>query len=179
MSIEMMMDAAERQLTAANETLEAWKPTDSELAGFVPYAENAILLFLDRQAVMERAVERMQKLAQLGQVPDLLQLRSEASRLFRCALRPVAGHRKLLAALAGAGFVVGEAERFEQSVRDLERMRDELRKSLPLATCEEFQTELSAIEKGEFQDADAAFAEIAGVDVETWRQRIAKSQAGL
>jgi hypothetical protein len=171
MSTEMILDAAQRQLTAADEALAAWKPVDSPLAGLAGYAENAILLFLDRQAVMRRVVERMQKLARGGQTPNLLQLWYEGDQLFQNALAPAAGHRELLAALVRAGFVVEGAGQFEESVRELERLRREFCQTMPLASPEEAVAFHSAISRGEFQDADEAFAEIAGVDLEAWRGR--------
>ena len=178
MSSEMIVDAAQRQFAAAEETLVAWKPEDSELAALVSYAENAIVLFLDRPATMRRVLERLRKVAQSEQAQNLLQLWYEGSYLFDAALRPLAATRRVIAVLRQAGFVVEGVEKLEQTVRELEEMRDQFRKTYPAATNEEAQNDRLAIAKGEYQDADEAFAEIAGVDLDTWRKRVTKSQNG-
>ncbi len=179
MTTEMIVDGAQRQFEATEETLAAWKPEDAELADQVRYAENAIALFLDRPATMRRVVERVRKSAQLGHVPNLLQLWHEVSSLFLAALHPVAPLRDLLARLRAAGCVVERAEELKLAVRDLEELRQEFRKTFRVVTRQEAEADRRAIARGESQDADEAFAEIAGVDVETWCKRVAKHQSGM
>src|SRR5580704_10856563 len=106
MSSEMIVDAAQKQFEAAEETLVAWKPEDSELAALVSYAENGIVLVLDRPAIMRRVIARMQKGAQSGHAQNLLQLWYEGSQLFQSALRPVAALGDLVALLNRAGYRV-------------------------------------------------------------------------
>jgi hypothetical protein len=175
MSTEMIVDAALRQFAAANETLSAWKPEDSALAEKVSYAENAIVLLLDRPTTMRRVVERIRQVATAEPARNLLELWHEGSSLFAAALRPVAGHRELIALLQKAGYAIDGADRFEQTIRELEEMRDEFRKTFPGVTQQQAAADRNAIAAGESQEIDEAFADIAGVDVDAWRKRVAGS----
>jgi hypothetical protein len=95
--------------------------------------------------------------------------------VFRAALRAIAVHQELVVLLQRAGHEIDGAVALEQTIRELEQMRDEFRRTCPVATREEVEADRQAIAAGQYQDAEEALAEIAGLDLATWRQRIEKA----
>jgi hypothetical protein len=176
MSSEMIVDAAQRQFQAAEETLSAWKPEDSELADLRAYAENAILIFLDRPAILRRVLERFQKVASTDQGQDPLRVWAAGSYLFHAALRPAVELEQVISLLGTSGFAPEGADKLKQAIREIESLRDEFHKTCPVETEKEAEAHRQAIARGEYEDADQAFADIAGVDIETWRERAARAR---
>jgi hypothetical protein len=107
-----------------------------------------------------------------GRVANLLNGWHTISVLFKLALRQAPPLRERIDHARQAGFKVERADEFEGAVRELEELRDQFRKTFPVATDEEVAADKDAIARGDYQDVDAAFATIAGVDVETWRKRV-------
>jgi hypothetical protein len=178
MSTEMLVDVLRREFEATGEALTAWRPEDEQAAGRVAYTEDAIVVFLDRPSLMRRLVDEVCKDREAGRIANLLQTWHEVSLLFALLKSQAAPHREAIAAARQSGHGIEHAEDFERAFRELDELADEFRKRFPVATEEEAAEDRAAIARGEYQDAEEAFARIAGVDVATWRQRVAEHERG-
>jgi len=171
MSAEMIVATIRKQFEMAGEALTESKPKESQPAETARYSEDAILFFLDRPATLRRLVEHVWATQRAGRVPDPLPLWLNVSVLFQLALRQANSLRESIAFARAGGFRVEREEEFERTVREIEALRGEFQKPFFFKASE---GEREAALGLEYLDADEAFAHIAGVDVETWRQRMAE-----
>jgi hypothetical protein len=177
MLTEMIVDVARRQVRATGAALMAAKPEDPDDADFAVFVEEAIRIFLDTCLSVRRTIDRVWELQRAGRVSDLLAAWATGSRLFDETIRTADDVRGLLHLAQRRGRVIGRAAELEQVAAQLPSQREEFRTTFPLATEEEAREARAAIARGEYLDADEAFARIAGVDVETWRRRVAEYEA--
>jgi hypothetical protein len=167
----MLVDAAHRQFEGADAALNAWRPV-GESTDNVSYVEDAIIVFLGRPAILRAVVDRLHQTANSKQEVNLLRLWHEGSGLFRRALKVVPPLRDMIN-IVGAELDDRRKAEFDAAVRELEEMADRFRRTFPIATAADKVVVRAAIEAKEYQDADEAFAEIAGVEIEEWRRRMA------
>jgi hypothetical protein len=179
MSVDMVVDAAERQFEAADAVLEAWRPAPAPLgrasvdANVISYVENAILVFLDRRAILRTVVNHLHYAAKSGQNVSLLQLWHSGSSLFRRALTMAAPLKDLIE-LTRTEMDPVRVEQFLQAIRELEDMVNDFRRQFPLGSTVEIAEERAAIAAKEYKDADQAFAAMAGVSMAEWQRRMEK-----
>jgi hypothetical protein len=173
MSIEMIVGAVQNQLQAAKGPLSEWRPEDTEIAERVLETEDAIVVILDRPRLMRRVVERVWQEQRAGRIANPFQIGHRVSVLFDLAAREARPIQNLIVLAKQAGYQVERAEEFSRAVREMEELRDEFKRTFPIVTAEEAQQDRDAVARGDFVDAEEAFAHIAGVDVETWRRRVA------
>lgn len=172
MSAEMIVDAVQRQFETAGNVLNAWKPVDGEAAESAAFAEDAILVFLERPATVRMAVGRVWEAQRVGRIANPFGIWQLVSILFDKALRQASALQETIATAQTAGFAVARAPEFARAVRELEAMRDEFQTTFPVATPQEAEEDRRSIASGEHLDVEEAFAQIAGLDVETWQQRV-------
>jgi hypothetical protein len=158
--------------------MASWRPDDAQPAEQAAYAEDALVLFLDRPATMRRLVERVWEVMRACQFANGLDIWHEVSILFHLALHQTIPLRDSLARCKQAGLPVEREEACRNAVRELTDLRARFRKSFPAATEEEAEADRRAVAQGDYLDDNEAFADIAGVDLDTWRTRAAKS-AGI
>jgi hypothetical protein len=178
MSTEMIVDVVRRQFEATGEALSAWRPADGEAAGRAAYTGDAIVVFLDRPSLMRRVVDEVCKARQAGRIANLLQIWHEVSLLFDLLKRQATPLREDIDAARQGGPGIERAEEFERAVRELQELSDQFRKRFPVTREEEAAEDRAAIARGEYQDAEEAFARVAGVDVDTWRRQLAEYERG-
>ena len=172
MSTEMIVGAVQKQFEVTNAVLNASRSENGEIAERAAEVEDAIIVFLDRPSTMRRVVERVWETYRAGRIPNLLHVWHSISVLFKLALRQAPPLRERIDRARQPGFEVERADQFDRAVRELEEMRVQFRTTFPVATEEEVAADKDAIARGDYQDVDAAFATIAGVDGETWRKHV-------
>jgi hypothetical protein len=178
MSTEMIVDVVRRQFEVTDEALRAWRPADGEAAGRAAYTEDAIVVYLDRPSLMRRVVDEVYRARQAGRLTNPLRVWHGVSLLFDQLKRRATSFREMIASARQDGYAIDRAEEFERAVRELEELDEQLRQQFPVATDEEATEDRAAIARGDYQDADEAFARASGVDVDTWRKRMAEYERG-
>jgi hypothetical protein len=178
MSIEMIVGAVQKQLEATKGPLSDWRPEAAEMAERVAETEDAIIVMFDRPNLMRRVVERVWQSHRAGQIANLFQTRHRIAVLFDLATREAHPIKNLIVRAQQAGYRVERAAEFERAVREMEELRDEFKKTFPVVTATEAAQDRTALAGGDYVDAEDAFARRAGVDVATWRQRVADYESG-
>lgn len=177
MSTVMVVDAVRMQFEAAGEAF-ARRPQGGKPSENAAFAEDAIVVFLDRPSTMRRVVDRVWEIQRAGRFGNLLQAWHEVSVLFDLAMRQAKPLLEMIDLAQKAGYTVERADEFERAVRELEQLRQDFQGKFPVVTEVEAAEDRAAMARGDYHDADTAFARIAGVDVETWRRRVEEYEGG-
>jgi hypothetical protein len=159
---------------SVRDALQAWR-------GEARRAPNA----QDRQDAIRTCLELAQDLRDLIQrevrevggqpaqaVPVLQERRQALEDLCEMVLTDLSTLRAFLTSWGQTGESTAEITRLERAAEEVREVRDHLLRQWPTRSPAEMVEVRRQIERGEGVDAEVAFARIAGVDVETWRQRV-------
>jgi hypothetical protein len=141
------------------------------------YFEDLVTLCLELSASGQQLLEREYQL--IFQVPDLsvawLQERRQAIEELTAKYLELAASLKSLARLVtDSARGKDQVDRLDQAVQCFAAAKQRVLERWPVGNAQEVAQARAAGRPEDYLDLDEAFAQIAGVDVETWRQRVEK-----
>jgi hypothetical protein len=171
----LLLEVFEEQAKVTARAVESWKKQPVPFPGQVKAVQECVFLCL-------RFPDNVRDVLEL----EMKALHDEESQSAERAVktrgiieRILSNYRELLAFTAGLvhdleaqGCKFRRAEKLPEAAESLAKMDAWVKNDWPVCSAEELQEVREEIRRGEFLDADEAFAEIAGVTPEEWRERV-------
>lgn len=159
------------QVRALAETVEAWKAEHRE-AMIARDVEDMVRVCLDFPAMLTRIYGSAWDRIRANELEDYMKTGEALQDLVRDTTELLHSIRVLAHGFVEAGHSLEGTSQLEDVLARLEDLRQEINRCWPWFSQEEIDAGRADQARGEFLDLDKAFAQIAGVDQETWCKRL-------
>ncbi len=171
MSENILFCLARSRLRADEETVESWKAEHRE-AVLARDVEDIVLACLDYPGLMARLWNSALPRIRDHQITDLQQAGEALGGLFDGTLDFLGSLRQWTREFEAAGHNVQGARELDRVIEQLQEMKKDVLAHWPWFSEKDVEEARAAHARGECLELDEAFATIADVDKETWRERV-------
>jgi hypothetical protein len=171
MSESILIQLYRGQMRAMAETVEAWKAEHRE-AMIARDVEEMVRASLDYPTMMTRLYDSAWNRILANELEDYLKTGEALQDLLSQTVELLHSIRALARSFVEAGHPIERMNQLEDALARLENLKHEIIQCWPWFSQEDIDAGRAEHARGECLELDEAFAQIAGVDKETWRKRV-------
>ena len=173
MSQSLLLDLYLNRTQSMRRTLENW-PAEHESAPSVLTVREVIHECLDFPDSLMRLWETtFQRISDRDLLPDVYTLRDELADIFDAAIAAMTATRQLADdSMKTTGKEIADVRNLDSAMEKVKRLKEEIFRYWPRVTPQDLLDDQADIERGDGLEGEMAFAQMAGVDLETWRNRV-------